>query len=159
MSVLQQATEVVDPVPGAAAPHLPQQPDLVQLLTNKTINIVRTGGTTPDAAGLRGPQDIALDPVHNRYFVLDSDGTNDRILEGNLSDLLNNPGQTQTLRELYAQAAVGDGGTGLTALTVDPNNGILYFIETGGTAGNDFRKITYSTTATPSGKPESTSSR
>jgi 2-oxoisovalerate dehydrogenase E1 component alpha subunit len=27
------ATEVVDPVPGASAPHLPQQPDLVQLLT------------------------------------------------------------------------------------------------------------------------------
>ena len=27
------ATEVVDPVPGAEAPHLPQQPDLVQLLT------------------------------------------------------------------------------------------------------------------------------
>ena len=25
--------EVVDPVPGAGAPHLPQQPDLVQLLT------------------------------------------------------------------------------------------------------------------------------
>jgi pyruvate dehydrogenase E1 component alpha subunit len=33
VSALQQATEVVDPVPGAAAPHLPQQPDLVQLLT------------------------------------------------------------------------------------------------------------------------------
>lgn len=27
------ASEVVDPVPGAGAPHLPQQPDLVQLLT------------------------------------------------------------------------------------------------------------------------------
>ncbi|MGY1752797.1 pyruvate dehydrogenase (acetyl-transferring) E1 component subunit alpha [Blastococcus sp. SYSU D01042] len=27
------ATEAVDPVPGAGAPHLPQQPDLVQLLT------------------------------------------------------------------------------------------------------------------------------
>ncbi|MGY1682497.1 pyruvate dehydrogenase (acetyl-transferring) E1 component subunit alpha [Geodermatophilus sp. SYSU D01176] len=27
------ATEVVDPVPGAEAPHLPRQPDLVQLLT------------------------------------------------------------------------------------------------------------------------------
>ena len=25
--------EVVDPIPGAQAPHLPQQPDLVQLLT------------------------------------------------------------------------------------------------------------------------------
>jgi pyruvate dehydrogenase E1 component alpha subunit len=30
---LRQATEVVDPVPGAEAPHLPPQPDLVQLLT------------------------------------------------------------------------------------------------------------------------------
>ncbi|MBY3553950.1 pyruvate dehydrogenase (acetyl-transferring) E1 component subunit alpha [Modestobacter lapidis] len=33
MTALQQATEVVDPVPGAQAPHLPGQPDLVQLLT------------------------------------------------------------------------------------------------------------------------------
>jgi pyruvate dehydrogenase E1 component alpha subunit len=30
---LPETTEVVDPVPGAGAPHLPQQPDLVQLLT------------------------------------------------------------------------------------------------------------------------------
>ncbi|MGY1734330.1 pyruvate dehydrogenase (acetyl-transferring) E1 component subunit alpha [Geodermatophilus sp. SYSU D01045] len=33
MSVPSVTTEAVDPVPGAAAPHLPQQPDLVQLLT------------------------------------------------------------------------------------------------------------------------------
>jgi 2-oxoisovalerate dehydrogenase E1 component alpha subunit len=33
VSVLHQTTEVVDPVPGADAPHLPQQPDLIQLLT------------------------------------------------------------------------------------------------------------------------------
>ena len=33
MSALSQATEVVDPVPGAGAPHLPDQPELVQLLT------------------------------------------------------------------------------------------------------------------------------
>ncbi|MGK5114327.1 MULTISPECIES: pyruvate dehydrogenase (acetyl-transferring) E1 component subunit alpha [unclassified Geodermatophilus] len=33
MSVSSVTTEVVDPVPGAGAPHLPQQPDLVQLLT------------------------------------------------------------------------------------------------------------------------------
>jgi pyruvate dehydrogenase E1 component alpha subunit len=33
VSALQQTTEVVDPVPGAQAPHLPGQPDLVQLLT------------------------------------------------------------------------------------------------------------------------------
>ncbi|MCZ2821729.1 pyruvate dehydrogenase (acetyl-transferring) E1 component subunit alpha [Modestobacter sp. VKM Ac-2977] len=34
MTALQQkTTEVVDPVPGAGAPHLPGQPDLVQLLT------------------------------------------------------------------------------------------------------------------------------
>ncbi|MGY5883929.1 pyruvate dehydrogenase (acetyl-transferring) E1 component subunit alpha [Modestobacter lacusdianchii] len=33
MTALQQTTEVVDPVPGAGAPHLPGQPELVQLLT------------------------------------------------------------------------------------------------------------------------------
>ncbi|MFP5372578.1 MAG: pyruvate dehydrogenase (acetyl-transferring) E1 component subunit alpha [Actinomycetes bacterium] len=33
MTALRESTEVVDPVPGAGAPHLPQQPDLVQLLT------------------------------------------------------------------------------------------------------------------------------
>ncbi len=33
VSVPTVTTEMVDPVPGAAAPHLPQQPDLVQLLT------------------------------------------------------------------------------------------------------------------------------
>jgi 2-oxoisovalerate dehydrogenase E1 component alpha subunit len=33
VTALRQASEVVDPVPGAGAPHLPQQPDLVQLLT------------------------------------------------------------------------------------------------------------------------------
>jgi pyruvate dehydrogenase E1 component alpha subunit len=33
MTALRQTTEVVDPVPGAGAPHLPQQPDLIQLLT------------------------------------------------------------------------------------------------------------------------------
>ncbi|MCZ2806039.1 pyruvate dehydrogenase (acetyl-transferring) E1 component subunit alpha [Modestobacter sp. VKM Ac-2983] len=34
MTALQQkTTEVVDPVPGAGAPHLPDQPELVQLLT------------------------------------------------------------------------------------------------------------------------------
>jgi 2-oxoisovalerate dehydrogenase E1 component subunit alpha len=33
MTALRHTTEVVDPVPGADAPHLPDQPDLVQLLT------------------------------------------------------------------------------------------------------------------------------
>src|SRR3954454_7616703 len=33
MSTLSHTTEVVDPVPGAGAPHLPGAPDLVQLLT------------------------------------------------------------------------------------------------------------------------------
>ncbi|MQA32890.1 pyruvate dehydrogenase (acetyl-transferring) E1 component subunit alpha [Modestobacter roseus] len=33
MTALSHTTEVVDPVPGAGAPHLPDQPDLVQLLT------------------------------------------------------------------------------------------------------------------------------
>src|SRR6195952_4043307 len=33
VTALDQAAEMVDPIPGAGAPHLPQQPDLIQLLT------------------------------------------------------------------------------------------------------------------------------
>ncbi|WP_237496400.1 pyruvate dehydrogenase (acetyl-transferring) E1 component subunit alpha [Modestobacter sp. L9-4] len=33
VDVLSETTEMVDPVPGAGVPHLPDQPDLVQLLT------------------------------------------------------------------------------------------------------------------------------
>ena len=33
MTALPETTEMVDPVPGAAAPHLPNRADLVQLLT------------------------------------------------------------------------------------------------------------------------------
>jgi pyruvate dehydrogenase E1 component alpha subunit len=33
VTALRETTEVVDPVPGADAPHLPEQPDLVQLLS------------------------------------------------------------------------------------------------------------------------------
>ena len=33
MTAMRQAAEAVDPIPGAASPHLPQQPDLVQLCT------------------------------------------------------------------------------------------------------------------------------
>ena len=40
MSTLSQTTAVVDPVPGADAPHLPGQPDLVQLLTPEGERVV-----------------------------------------------------------------------------------------------------------------------
>jgi 2-oxoisovalerate dehydrogenase E1 component alpha subunit len=33
VTALQKATDAIDPVPGASAPHLPEQPPLVQLLT------------------------------------------------------------------------------------------------------------------------------
>src|SRR3954468_18706501 len=33
MTALRETTEVVNPVPGDGAPHLPAQPDLIQLLT------------------------------------------------------------------------------------------------------------------------------
>jgi pyruvate dehydrogenase E1 component alpha subunit len=57
MSTLSHTTEVVDPVPGAGAPHLPGQPDLVQLLTPEGERV-----ENPDY-----PLDISDDELRSLY--------------------------------------------------------------------------------------------
>ena len=114
--------------------------------------VVRVSGDSTVGGGLSGfdivaellghpqlvrPTDIVLDAVHDRYFVVDSDGTTDSILQGTLSDLLL-PG-TPTLTVLYSQPAFPD-GEGITGIALDPDNGIVYFTER-----NLVQKVDYDT--------------
>ena len=86
------------------------------------------------------PTDIVLDTVNDRFFIADSDGTIDRILQGRISEMLANPGAAPNLTILYREAIPGDtdndgdidtpassDGTGITGIALDPANGIVYF--------------------------------
>jgi VCBS repeat-containing protein len=88
------------------------------------------------------PSDIVLDTVHDKYFIADSDGTNDRILQGSISQAINNPGVTPTYTVLYTESAAFDpfNKLGIVALTVDPNHNQVFFAE-----GNDLQRINYDT--------------
>src|SRR5688500_2245513 len=66
---------------------------------------------------LHQPVDIILDTVHDRYFIVDSDGTNDSILQGSLSELL--AGGTPTLTVLYSQTPPVAEGEGITGVAID----------------------------------------
>lgn len=94
-----------------------------------------------DSGLLTRPQDIVFDTVHGKFFIADSNfgsGVN-RVLQGNISDLLGNPSTTPTLTVLYS-----DTGTTvqnqINNLEVDVNNGIVYFNH-----GQRFEKVAYNT--------------
>ncbi len=97
---------------------------------HKTKKVVRgnsTGAATVtlfDAGdGLISPNNIALDEVHGKIYVLDVDATNKpRILAGNLDG-------SGTLSVLPVPAA--SFGSYLYDLEVDPKNGYLYWITPG----------------------------
>lgn len=90
------------------------------------------------------PTDIVLDTVHDRFFVVDSDGGTDRILQGSISQAI--AGTPQTLTILYAQAAdegtpgdpFDDGSLGITGVALDAENGVIYFTE-----ANRVSKVSY----------------
>lgn len=92
------------------------------------------------------PTDIVLDTVHDRFFVVDSDGGTDRILQGSISQAV--AGTPQTLTVLYAQAAdegtpgdpFDDGSLGITGIALDAEHGIVYFTE-----ANRVSKVAYDT--------------
>ena len=106
--------------------------DMVQLFTNLQVSGVNL---------LFAPQDIVFDTVHGKFFIADSDitGGHNRILQGNISDLLGNPAAAPPLTVLYSD-------TGTTAqsrifnLQVDPNHGIVYFDH-----GQTLAKVVYNT--------------
>ncbi len=92
------------------------------------------------------PTDIVLDTVHDRFFIVDSDGGTDRILQGSISQAV--AGTPQILTVLYAQAAdegtpgdpFDDGSLGITGIALDAENGIVYFTE-----ANRVSKVAYDT--------------
>lgn len=102
----------------------------------------------PTTQRLWHPTDVVLDTVNDKFFIVDSDGTNDRILQGSISQALNNPGVAPTMTVLYFQAAdegtpgdTGDDGSiGLTGMAIDTANGAIYF-----TGNNLLQRVVYNT--------------
>jgi VCBS repeat-containing protein len=96
--------------------------------------------TTSTAEGLFHPNDVVIDSVHGKFFIADSDTTgHNRILQGNISDVVNNPGSPPSMTVLYSDGASGLGSR-IDNLEIDPNNGIVYY-----THGDNFEKVNYNT--------------
>ena len=97
-------------------------------------------------ASLFHPSDITLDTVHGKFFFVDSDAVgHNRIVEGSISQLLNNPGDPATFTILYSNSGSGSNGV-IQSLSVDTTNGIIYFDVGNSSTGSAFDKITYSLT-------------
>ncbi len=95
-------------------------------------------------ANLFHPSDITLDTVHGKFFFVDSDisGGHNRIIEGSISQLLNNPGAAGTFNVLYSDTGTAAANS-IRTLSVDTTNGIIYFDH-----GTTFNKVTYSLNGT-----------
>jgi VCBS repeat-containing protein len=95
--------------------------------------------TTAVAEGLYRPNDIVFDTVHGKFFIADSDvsGGHNRILQGNIADLLS--GNPPALTVLYSDAGLSANAR-IDNLAVDPNSGIVYFSH-----GQRFEKVAYDT--------------
>jgi hypothetical protein len=78
-------------------------------------------------AQLQHPIDIILDTVHDRFFIVDSDGTTDTILQGSISQAL--AGGNPPLTVLYSQTPAVNEGEGITGIALDAENGVVYFTE------------------------------
>ena len=87
--------------------------------------------------------DMVFDTVDGKFFVVDSDlgGGHNRIIEGNIADLLSNPGTAPTMTVLYSDPSTAvDASNRLDNLEVDVANNIVYFTHAG-----DLRKVNYDT--------------
>ena len=92
-------------------------------------------------ASLFHPSDITLDTVHDKYFFVDADlNGHNRIVQGSISQLLNNPGAALSLTVLYSNTDSGATNS-MRTLSVDPISQQIYF-----DLGTTFVKINYNTT-------------
>jgi Ca2+-binding RTX toxin-like protein len=88
------------------------------------------------------PRDIVIDTVHGKFFIADSDlaGTN-RILQGNLSDLLGSPGTVPTVTVLFSDVTSGVNSQ-IRNLVIDPEHGQVFFSHGGATS---VQRVNYDT--------------
>jgi hypothetical protein len=86
------------------------------------------------------PTHIVFDTVAGKFFVVDSSGTFDRILQGNISDLLTNPGTAPTMTILWSEQPAVSNSTGVTSIALDKTNGDVYF-----TFSNTLLRVDYNT--------------
>ena len=86
------------------------------------------------------PTHILFDTVAGKFFVVDSSGTFDRVLHGNISDLLNNPGTAPTMTILWQDGPwpPSSDGDGVTSIQLDRASGHVYL-----TANNDLLRVNY----------------
>jgi Ca2+-binding RTX toxin-like protein len=91
-------------------------------------------------ANLFHPSDITLDTVEGKAFFVDADlNGHNRIIQINISDLLDNPGSAMPFTVLYSNASSGSTNS-MRTLSVDTANNIIYF-----DIGTTFNKISYNT--------------
>jgi Ca2+-binding RTX toxin-like protein len=90
------------------------------------------------------PRDISFDTAEGKFFIIDSNGNGgtNRILQGNISDLIGNPGNspTLTMTVLFTSTAIGTNQNQIRDMQIDTVNNIIYF-----THGSRFEKINYTT--------------
>jgi hypothetical protein len=86
-------------------------------------------------------RDMVFDTVDGKFFVVDSDitGGHNRIFQGNIADLLSNPGIAPTLTQLYSDTGTTTASR-LDNLEVDTANNLIYF-----THGSQLIKVGYNT--------------
>jgi hypothetical protein len=104
-------------------------------------NTASDGDATTFTNRFWSPTHILFDTVAGKFFVVDSSGSHDRILQGNISDLINNPGTAPTMTILWRDLPAGTSdGDGITSIQLDKASGHVYF-----TASNDLLRINYDT--------------
>jgi hypothetical protein len=104
-------------------------------------NLGNDGNATTTTQRFWSPTHILFDTVQNKFFIVDSSGSFDRILQGNISDMLANPGVAPTMTILWQDSPAGTSdGDGITGMQIDKVNGHIYF-----TADNTLLRVNYNT--------------
>ncbi|PSJ65698.1 beta strand repeat-containing protein [Kumtagia ephedrae] len=109
--------------------------------TGFNLNFLMTLDNEDLADTVVAPRDIQFDTARGLFFIIDSNvsGTN-RILQGNISDLLGNPGTAPAMTTLYTSNQAPGTEAFIRDMEIDPDSGIIYF-----THGQRFEKIVYNT--------------
>ncbi len=88
-------------------------------------------------------RDIQFDMAEGKFFVLDGSGgvsANNKVLQGNIADLIGNPATPPTVTVLTTSTGVGIGENIFRDFQIDTVNNIIYL-----THGQRFEKLVYNT--------------